>query len=91
MKGFGGVVMGDEVGEMSLKNVVKLADESEDIVVEEGRDRHKRGGGVDIKRGGEQSVLGEDRQIHHSITLSKSTQETTKNIVKPLDKDKKEF
>ena len=34
MKGFGGVVMGDEVGEMCLKNVVKLADESEDIVVE---------------------------------------------------------
>ena len=67
MKGFGGVVMGDEVGEMCLKNVVKLADESEEIAVEEGWVRHKRVGGVEIKRGGEKSVLGEDR--HHKQAL----------------------
>ena len=45
MKGVCGVVMGDEVGEMCLKDVVKLVDESEEIVVEEGWDRHRRGGG----------------------------------------------
>ena len=37
--------MGDEVGEMCLKDVVKLADEIEEVVVEEGWDRHKKGGG----------------------------------------------
>ena len=44
MKGVCGVVMGDELGEMCLKDVVKLADEIEEIVVEEGCDRHKKGG-----------------------------------------------
>ena len=67
MKGVCGVVMGDEVGEMCLKDVVKLADEIEEVVVEEGWDRHRRGGEVEIKLGGEKSVLGEDR--HHKQIL----------------------
>ena len=68
MKRVCGVVMGDELGEMCLKDLVKLADEIEEIVVEEGCDRHiKRGGGGEIKRGGDKSVREEDR--HHKQVL----------------------
>ena len=41
MKGVRRVVVVDEVGEVCLKDFVKLADESEEIVVEKGCDRHE--------------------------------------------------
>ena len=43
MKGVRRVVVVDEVGEMCLEDVVELADEGEEIVVEEGCDRHVGG------------------------------------------------
>ncbi len=66
MKGVRRVVVVNEVGEVCLKDFVKLADESEEIVVEKGCDRHE-GGVVEIKRGGEESVREEDR--HHKQVL----------------------
>ena len=66
MKGVHRVVVVDEVGEVYLEDVVELADEGEEIVVEEGCDGHV-GGKVEIKRGGEESVREEDR--HHKQVL----------------------
>ncbi len=66
MKGVRRVVVVNEIGEVCLKDFVQLANETEEIVVEEGCDRHE-GGVFEIKRGGEESVREEDK--HHKQVL----------------------
>ncbi len=66
MKGVRKVVVVNDIGEVCLKDFVQLADETEEIVVEEGCDGHE-GGVLEIKCGGEESVREEDK--HHKQLL----------------------